>query len=223
MKLVLLIFTLLISPALADSWISGEVVLGQAYEALETLPESLKLRYRPAGINVPAGQQTWSTEVLSGPESNTPRVRVRLEVDNILIQSWIVGFARRRTVFCYVTTEDLLPGRLIKTERLHKVERYWDGRGRPVTDKEALLGRQSRRFLPAGSIVKKRDLILRPVISRGQTVVVNIQERNLTLSFEGVARRPGYPGRLLPVTTPTGKIVDVWVDYEGKVQSLGEE
>lgn len=216
----LLLILALVSLGLCDSWISGEVVLEQAYEALEIPPEALKIRYRPSGINVPDGQQTWTTEVVNGPESNTPRVRVRLEIDGTLIQSWIVGFARRRTVLCYVTPKDIIPGRLIDVEQLQLVEMYWDGRGAPVTDRETLLGRQSRRFLPAGSVMKKRDLILRPVISRGDRVVVNLRQDNLTMSFEGVARRPGYPGRLLPVETPAGRTIDVWVDYNGEIRPL---
>lgn len=225
MKIVfstLLCLFLVTGAALADSWISGEVVLEKAYDALEIPPEALKIRYRPSGINVPDGQQTWSAEVVNGPESNTPRVRVRLEVDGSLIQSWIVGFARRRTILCYVTPKDIIPGRLIDVEQLELVERYWDGHGSPITEKEDLLGRQCRQFQPAGSVLKKRDLILRPVISRGDRVVVNLRQNNLTMSFEGIARRPGYPGRLLPVETPAGKTIDVWVDFNGKIQPIEE-
>ena len=220
MRNLFLIVFLLASPLLADTWISGEVILEQAYKALEIPQEALDVRYRPAGINVEDGQRTWSTEVVNGPESNTPRVRVRLEIDGDLRQSWIVGFARRRTVLCYVTPKDLIPGRLIDVEQLQLVEKYWDGHGQPITDREDLLGRQSRRYLEAGSILNKRDLILRPVISRGDTVVVNLNQDNLNLSFEGVAKRPGYPGRVLPVTTPAGKTFDVWVDYKGNIRPV---
>lgn len=217
---VLAAVVFLSAPGLADTWISGEVTLEKAYGVLEVPRDALEIRYRPAGINVPDGQQTWSTEVINGPESNNPRVRVRLEVDGTLIQSWIVGFVRKRTILCYVTPKDIIPGKLIDVSQLELKERFWTGQGAPVTEKELLLGKQSRCFVPAGSVLMKRDLILRPVIARGDRVVVNLKQDSLTMSFEGKAKSPGYPGRLMPVTTPAGTTVDVWVDYNGKVHPL---
>lgn len=208
------------TPSMADTWISGEVALQKAYEVIEVPRDALEVRYRPAGINIPDGQQTWSTEVINGPESNNPRVRVRLEVDGTLIQSWIVGFVRKRTILCYVTPQDIIPGKLIDVSQLELKERFWTGQGAPVTEKELLLGKQSRCFVPAGSVLMKKDLILRPVIARGERVLVNLKQDSLTMSFEGKAKTPGYPGRLMPVTTPAGTTVDVWVDYNGKVHPL---
>lgn len=217
---LLLVFLCCPQVSLGDTWLSGDVVLEKAYSALDVVPESLKIRYRPSGINVPNGQRSWSTEVINGGESNTPRVKVRLEVDGDLQQSWVVGFARRRSVVCYVTPKDLPPGRLIDLEQLERVEKYWDGKGYPVTERETVLGRQSRRFLPAGTVLMKRDLILRPVIARGDHVLVSLRQDNVLMSFEGVATRPGYPGRMLPVKTPAGNKVNVWVDYNGKIRTF---
>lgn len=220
--LIILVLAML-ELAVGQTWISGEVVMTQAYQALAMEPEALQIRYRPSGTNVPDGSHSWRSEVLAGSESNTPRVKVRLEVNGTLIQSWIVGFVKRRTVLCYVTRSELPPGRLIDIDQLEVVEKYWDGKGSPVVDRETLLGRQVRRYLPPGTVLNKRDLVLRPVISRGERVEVKTNQNGLSVSFEGVAQRPGYPGQLLPVKTPTGAILEVWVDYQGKVRAVEED
>lgn len=220
----LIIFWLLLgSVALAESWVPGAEIEEQALQALEIPSEALDPMYRPAGMSVPDGQKTWEHQIVRGVDSRSPRVRVTLNVNEKKIQTWLVAFRRKRTVRCYVTPQDLPPGSLVRVSDLEMVDQYWDGQGSPATKKEQLLGYHTRRYLPAGSIVQKQDLIMKPIVSRGDKVVVNLNEDNLSMSFEGVAKRPGYPGKSLPIETPNGKTIEVWIDYDGNIKPVVEK
>ena len=220
----IIVFCLLLSSIGAtESWVPGVEIEQQALQALEIPSEALNAMYRPAGLNVPDGQRTWDHQIVRGADTRSPRVRVTLAVNEKKVQTWLVAFRRKRTVRCFVTPEDLPPGSLVRFSDLKMVDKYWDGQGSPATKKNQILGYHTRRYLPAGSIVHKRDLIMKPVLSRGDKVVINLNEDNLSMSFEGVAQRPGYPGRSLPITTPNGKTIEVWIDYDGNIKPVIEK
>lgn len=204
----------------APGWVSSDTITRQAVEALEAEPESLDILYRPAGIDHPPGRLAWETRIIRGMSASSPRVRVTLMVDQKKVQSWIVGFRKKRLVQVFVPIRDLPPGTLVTEEALTTETVTWDGLGTPATQRLHYLGKTARRYLAKGEVLRKRDLILRPVVERGERVVVETQSDGLTLSFEGVARQPGYPGRALSVEMPTGRSVEVWVDYEGRVLPL---
>ena len=219
-KLLLVLVALSRVSLAAPTWLEGDKVLEQAYQALGEKPEALTVVYRPGGTQVAEGKLHWNTSVLDSGEM--PRVRVEASVDGRSAHVWTIVFRRRQMVDCLVAAHDLPPGQLVTKDDIKVVHTPFDGPGRPLSDVNELLGRQTRRYLPAGTVLEKRDLVVRPIIERGQRVVFTHNSDGMVLTIEGKATRPGYPGRILPIKTAAGTTVKVWLDYEGNVRELSD-
>ena len=207
---------------LASEWVSTADIVDQALGGLGAAKGDLRVLYRPAGIEAPQGDKTWQVRVLRGLDSPSPRTRVALSVNGRRVQTWVVAFRKKRTVRCFILNRDLPPGVLLRPEYLHQETRPWDGIGTPATKREDFLGRHTGKFLGKGNILRKRDLRILPVVQRGEHVLVKVERSELTISIAGVARRPGYPGKSFPLETPSGKTINVWVDYDGEVKPSEE-
>ena len=87
-----------------------------------------------------------------------------------------------------VTSEGISRGDTISDEQLsYSQHNVLGASGDYFTDKRDVLGTQSRRPLPAGSVLRERMLAQPIVIERNEIVEVEIRRPNLSITFNAIA------------------------------------
>jgi len=77
--------------------------------------------------------------------------------------------------------------------------RFTDQRGMGVTDLEAVVGKEARRFFKPGQMLEARYLAEPPLVQRGDLVTIYVRRGALTIKTSGRAQESGTLGQIIEV------------------------
>lgn len=87
-----------------------------------------------------------------------------------------------------------------------------------VADPQDIIGKEARKHLPVGSMVRKSDIIAPQIIDRGQTVDLIARSSGLVVNVRGIALANGAAGeRLLVKNVSSGKRVEGLILRNGSI------
>jgi flagella basal body P-ring formation protein FlgA len=79
------------------------------------------------------------------------------------------------------------------------------GAGDYFVSPDQVVGRVLSRSLSPQEMLTPRHLSQQPIINRGDEVTVVLDDHGLAITTKGVAREPGYPGRVIRMVNPKSK------------------
>ncbi|MBC7187797.1 MAG: flagellar basal body P-ring formation protein FlgA [Calditrichaeota bacterium] len=89
--------------------------------------------------------------------------------------------------------------------------------GNPVCSLAEVLGKRTRRIVPAGQVLRREDIELPPIVRRGETVTLLMTTKNLSVSLKVTALQDGVMGERITVRAEDGKRYPAEVKEPGLV------
>jgi flagella basal body P-ring formation protein FlgA len=99
-----------------------------------------------------------------------------------------------------VLTERVRRGRLIESSQLKLVRlNMGDRPADTISDISEVIGKKAKRTLAAGSTIRKRSIVIPPVITRGALVTAKLQLGVLQATTTGIALEDGLDGSVIKI------------------------
>ena len=206
--------------------LSGREVAGAARAFLEQALSKSPGEHRitddegPVDLLVPQGRRpprlrpAWRGAAVT---AGTAWVEVAVEVDGTVFARVPVSFTIHAFEDVLVAARDIERGETFDGANTRMERRETTAvRGRSVRDRNELKYLVARRRIPAGSILRKEDGYLPPLVFRGREVVVVVRKGSLTIHARGIARQNGTLGETVEVRNP-----DSGNTFRGVVAGLG--
>lgn len=189
--------------ALAEAEITVDGLRIHQRLAVPTGPKTLK--FKPLGSQAPLGDTTLNLAVMQGPNKvASSRVSANIQVSAPIV---ILGHnvPRGREL-----GPDDLELAVMPINRLS---------GTPFFSLDQAEGLATRISLKEGAILTQKDVVLPPVVAKGDMVTILVRSRGVTLTAPGHARADGHPGDVIAVySEETQKLLRAKVLQDGLVE-----
>lgn len=195
-----------------------EVVRTYIQENTRSAHEELELQFRTVPDNVQCRGDEWQLRVdagtgriLRGPTS----IVVELIVDGTVQNRIMVSCVVRRFATVLVATKRIPRHATIGEEDVRQVRmettflRYL-----PVLDTDMLRSLRSKRIITAGSILYEELFEPKPLVQRGDDVILKVLAGGVCLSTKAVAQEDGWKGDLIEVRREGSRVL-----LRGKVET----
>lgn len=81
-----------------------------------------------------------------------------------------------------------------------------------------VVGQSAATFIPAGALVRPKNIKRIPLVKRNQSVILALQHQSIEINMTGIAKTDGYLHDTIKIMNPSSKkIVDAEVVSKGKV------
>jgi flagella basal body P-ring formation protein FlgA len=137
----------------------------------------------------------------------------------VLVREAKVAVQIKRRMTAVLLTERLGRGELVGDQRLRLAEVLIEGRSRPYTSIEEVVGLRARRNLSGGHLLCEGDLETPPLVERGDVVQVRLERGAIEIELAAEALGDGWLGDRIRVRNPlTRKTMTTVVCGEGAVR-----
>ena len=195
-----------------------QAALGGGAASTDLEPQPLDPRLRLSECEVPLDAR------LTGPlPGNASRAVVRVQCRGVRPWKVYVSVAIQRRADVAVAARVLEAGTVVTAADLRTETRVLAQLpGDALIAIDAIVGREIRHRIPAGSAIRRHQVRVPELVRRGQFVTIESSSGSIIVKMGGIVQSPGAAGSIVRVRNQTsGRLIQARVVDAGRVAALG--